>query len=149
MSDTVTRCEMPPVGWTCSRDNGHDGPCAASPDTGSTKYERAVLDAMFGQAIKQRDKALAERDALNDEVDRLKANQMPDGGEWRTEYGQFDVDFGETVFFERTHKEPSRSDDMKRRVWYGPVEPIPSQSDSAASDHPAEGTTEQTGPKAP
>jgi len=76
MSDTVTRCEMPPVGWTCSRDNGHDGPCAASPDTGSTTY------------------------------------------------GQFDVDFGETVFFERTHKEPSRSDDMKRRVWHGPIEPI-------------------------
>jgi len=72
----------------------------------------------------------AERDALNDEVDRLKANQMPDGGEWRTEYGQFDVDFGETVFFERTHKEPSRSDDMKRRVWYGPAEPIAEENDN-------------------
>ena len=25
------RCERPPVGWQCTRDPGHDGPCAAVP----------------------------------------------------------------------------------------------------------------------
>lgn len=24
-------CTRPPPGWTCSRNDGHDGPCAASP----------------------------------------------------------------------------------------------------------------------
>lgn len=23
------RCQIPPVGWWCSRERGHDGPCAA------------------------------------------------------------------------------------------------------------------------
>lgn len=27
---TVTACDKPPAGWTCSRDKGHSGPCAAS-----------------------------------------------------------------------------------------------------------------------
>lgn len=27
---TVTPCDKPPAGWTCSRDKGHAGPCAAS-----------------------------------------------------------------------------------------------------------------------
>lgn len=26
----MTTCTIPPKGWTCSRDAGHDGPCAAS-----------------------------------------------------------------------------------------------------------------------
>ena len=25
------RCERPPAGWQCTRDPGHDGPCAAVP----------------------------------------------------------------------------------------------------------------------
>lgn len=29
--DTVARCTRPPAGWWCSRDAGHDGPCAAHP----------------------------------------------------------------------------------------------------------------------
>ena len=27
---TIT-CDVPPPGWWCSRDEGHDGPCAAHP----------------------------------------------------------------------------------------------------------------------
>jgi len=27
----VSKCEVPPVGWSCSRVAGHDGPCAARP----------------------------------------------------------------------------------------------------------------------
>ena len=26
------KCTKPPVGWSCSRPGGHEGPCAASPD---------------------------------------------------------------------------------------------------------------------
>lgn len=26
-----TNCDRPPAGWQCTRDRGHDGPCAASP----------------------------------------------------------------------------------------------------------------------
>jgi hypothetical protein len=25
------KCQIPPEGWTCSRESGHDGPCAALP----------------------------------------------------------------------------------------------------------------------
>jgi hypothetical protein len=27
----IEHCERPPDGWTCSREPGHDGPCAESP----------------------------------------------------------------------------------------------------------------------
>jgi hypothetical protein len=27
----MARCERPPPGWRCSRDRGHDPPCAARP----------------------------------------------------------------------------------------------------------------------
>lgn len=26
----VTRCRKPPIGWICSKDRGHDGPCSAT-----------------------------------------------------------------------------------------------------------------------
>jgi Lar family restriction alleviation protein len=34
----MTKCTVPPPGWQCSRNAGHDGPCAASPPT-----ERVVV----------------------------------------------------------------------------------------------------------
>lgn len=27
----MSACDLPPTGWTCSRDKGHPGPCAAWP----------------------------------------------------------------------------------------------------------------------
>lgn len=33
----VKRCLVPPTGWSCSRDAGHEGPCAA------TEEPRVVL----------------------------------------------------------------------------------------------------------
>lgn len=33
LTDT-DRCLRPPLGWSCSREAGHDGPCAASPAEG-------------------------------------------------------------------------------------------------------------------
>jgi len=31
MSVHTRGCKIPPVGWVCTREEGHDGPCAASP----------------------------------------------------------------------------------------------------------------------
>jgi hypothetical protein len=28
----MTFCTLPPEGWACSREPGHDGPCAARPE---------------------------------------------------------------------------------------------------------------------
>src|SRR4029077_7416990 len=33
MAVTDGECRRPPSGWWCSRGDGHDGPCAARPDT--------------------------------------------------------------------------------------------------------------------
>lgn len=30
-------CDVPPPGWRCTRERGHDGPCAAWPDGGEEK----------------------------------------------------------------------------------------------------------------
>jgi hypothetical protein len=79
--------------------------------------------------------------ALVAEVERLKANQLPDGGEWRTEYG---------IAYSAVHSWCDPEDpDVQRRVWYGPAEPFPSESKSKPSDTPPESTTDQTTPNAP
>lgn len=36
MKAAERRCELPPPGWSCSREPGHDGPCAASSTSGVT-----------------------------------------------------------------------------------------------------------------
>ena len=36
--DPVTdECDKPPAGWWCSRERGHNGPCAARPTTGDSR----------------------------------------------------------------------------------------------------------------
>lgn len=32
------RCELPPIGWACTREAGHDGPCAAVPADSADDY---------------------------------------------------------------------------------------------------------------
>lgn len=32
MTPPERRCKVPPPGWWCSREPGHEGPCAAHPD---------------------------------------------------------------------------------------------------------------------
>jgi len=45
-----TLCEVPPEGWLCIRMKGHDGPCAALPDTDSDVLtDRALLEALSNQ----------------------------------------------------------------------------------------------------
>lgn len=29
----MTKCKVPPIGWNCTRDAGHSGPCAATETT--------------------------------------------------------------------------------------------------------------------
>lgn len=44
-------CELPPEGWWCSREPGHDGPCAARP--GSPAWEGPYWEdyAMAGAVV--------------------------------------------------------------------------------------------------
>lgn len=35
----IQGCEVPPSGWVCTREAGHDGPCAAHPATTYLKLE--------------------------------------------------------------------------------------------------------------
>jgi len=57
----ATECDLPPVGWRCTRESGHDGPCAAVPDDPRSvkdykamvveaEAERAALRAFLGDA---------------------------------------------------------------------------------------------------
>jgi hypothetical protein len=59
----MARCNVPPAGWYCTREAGHDGPCAAHP------YE------MTGWASPSLGRAY-------EEVERLRANlaQHPESG---------------------------------------------------------------------
>ena len=38
------QCQLPPVGWYCTRKPGHDGPCAAHPGTAPVAAEVASID---------------------------------------------------------------------------------------------------------
>jgi len=45
------RCTVPPVGWKCSREAGHGGPCAAYPDDHMDRWEigfRNIVTALIG-----------------------------------------------------------------------------------------------------
>jgi hypothetical protein len=47
----MTTCTMAPAGWYCTRESGHDGPCAAKP-TGATKnYWLRKFEMMEGLQI--------------------------------------------------------------------------------------------------
>ena len=50
-------------------------------------------------------------------VERLRANQLPDGGEWTTWYGSSDDP-------QNLSTDRHRADNIQYRAWYGPVEPI-------------------------
>ena len=54
------------------------------------------------------------------EVERLKANQQPDGGEWVVEYATESGDYW--------HDEFSPWCEVQRQVWYGHAEPIAAEA---------------------
>lgn len=44
----MNTCTRPPAGWTCTRPEGHSGPCPATPDeTKATELEKDVIQAAF------------------------------------------------------------------------------------------------------
>lgn len=48
-------CTIPPSGWTCNRDPGHEGPCAAMPSSPSEPYRRSsVLSEILSELKKIR-----------------------------------------------------------------------------------------------
>ena len=62
----VQRCEVPPEGWTCSRQKGHDGPCAASP-----VGQLVIINGMFfshSEILKWREQEVAYRDRHADDI---------------------------------------------------------------------------------
>jgi hypothetical protein len=72
----VNQCEVPPEGWYCTREAGHDGPCAAMPEGDSASIERTALEKirLHGSSF-WRDEwgtpARVAHDALN-EADRAR-----------------------------------------------------------------------------
>lgn len=44
------RCTRPPAGWTCSRAEGHEGPCAALPVPPKSLAE-VQLEQLFGRVV--------------------------------------------------------------------------------------------------
>jgi hypothetical protein len=49
----LARCTKPPMGWSCSRDEGHEGPCAAAPSgwTEQDQREAAAVVAGLGGGV--------------------------------------------------------------------------------------------------
>lgn len=47
----MTQCEVPPTGWRCTRAAGHDGPCAAVPDSHALPPEIAALIDAYRDAL--------------------------------------------------------------------------------------------------
>lgn len=43
----MNACKLPPEGWACTREAGHDGPCAAvfKPELPRTEFEKAMFNA--------------------------------------------------------------------------------------------------------
>lgn len=70
---------------------------------------------------------LAERDAARAEVERLRAEAMPEGGEWHTQYGHASYDLGPC--FDPYCTSP-RLPRYERRIWTGPATPVETVSEA-------------------
>lgn len=52
----TTRCSIPPPGWYCTREPGHEGPCAAIPCKGETQTEAPrTVSVKIGTSVLTRD----------------------------------------------------------------------------------------------
>jgi hypothetical protein len=47
-------CTIPPAGWHCTRNPGHEGPCAAIPIASPTGWASPTLGRMYQDAEKLR-----------------------------------------------------------------------------------------------
>lgn len=48
MEDEAASCSRPPVGWSCSRQEGHSGPCAAREATKDPQGHKDTLTSRPG-----------------------------------------------------------------------------------------------------
>jgi len=65
----MTTCTKPPSGWTCSREEGHEGPCAASP----VDEQRAPdMQAMVRDFMEACDQVIGPQPGLRDQLLRIR-----------------------------------------------------------------------------
>ena len=50
----MERCKLPPSGWYCTRDPGHDGPCAAYASTAYSGWASPTLGRVYDDVEKLR-----------------------------------------------------------------------------------------------
>lgn len=117
------RCNVPPEGWYCTREPGHDGPCAAKPTSG--KLEEWFADAPDDEATLT--PAQPEADGLAGELARLQEvlgeicrKSNPDWTEIRV-YPNYALDDIHTLAVsapaqQRFHRSPGRAYARSRRV---------------------------------
>lgn len=60
------KCEIPPAGWWCSREPGHDGPCAARSTGGTSAYDRVCAELRSERDLRYA--ALVERNVARREL---------------------------------------------------------------------------------
>lgn len=62
----MAKCEVPPAGWRCTREAGHDGPCAALPtdikERDRDRYEWYAKLMAFSQESEQSDMISKQRE---------------------------------------------------------------------------------------
>lgn len=80
-----TSCTRPPVGWYCTRGEGHDGPCAARPMSNREAYEKGLRTALYivqelhTQAVRLgREACLRGAMAVRESALRLAAQHIED-----------------------------------------------------------------------
>lgn len=88
MADENSRCTRPPGGWTCSRPEGHQGPCAASPPAPPDAKEVALKRLLIvGEQLSNVAFNLAQRDSLDPQtradLNRLRRTWDAVRAEWR------------------------------------------------------------------
>ena len=90
-TDEPRECSIPPEGWYCTRQPGHDGPCAAHPNEWQGELnanERAEIDASWERykariaSTRPADSALGEAKALRKELREWKAAFLAGEKDW-------------------------------------------------------------------
>jgi hypothetical protein len=71
--DDRDECGRPPAGWRCTREPGHDGPCAASPSFGCPDCKQEDLAGRRERAVDEllEIAKLAHDDAMREELEQL------------------------------------------------------------------------------
>jgi len=72
-----TKCELPPAGWVCTREPGHDGPCAAvASDTGSGLREALARAAVDLQLCPRHNRDGAADRHIQESRDRIRTAML-------------------------------------------------------------------------